>query len=54
MDDELFLDQNSQYLLDIRVKDILFQRPEKDVHGKIYSKYIEEFREIFPYEFTGK
>jgi len=51
MGDELFLDQKSKYLLDIRIKNILFQKPKKDVHGSIYSKYIEEFRKVFPYEF---
>lgn len=51
MEDELYDRHKPKFFLDIQIRKILFEKPDKDFSSRIYSKYIEQFKELFEYEF---
>jgi hypothetical protein len=53
MEDELYDRHQPKFFLDLQVRRVLFEKNNKDYSGKVYTKYIERFKEIFPYEFRN-
>lgn len=53
MEDELYDRHKPKFFLDLQVRKVLFEKNDKDYAGKVYTKYIERFRDIFPYEFRN-
>lgn len=51
MEDELYDRHQPKFFLDLQVRKVLFEKTDRDYSGKVYTKYIERFKEIFPYEF---
>jgi len=51
VEDELYDRHQPKFFLDLQVRKVLFEKTDKDYLGKVYTKYIERFKEIFPYEF---
>lgn len=44
----------TKFSLDMHIYKIFFRSPEKNYECKLYSRYIEEFKAIFSYEFEKK
>ncbi|MBP6948752.1 MAG: hypothetical protein KBC41_03370 [Candidatus Pacebacteria bacterium] len=54
MEDELYDKHKPKFFLDIQIRKVLFEKPIREYTGNIYRKYIEQFRELFDYEFREK
>lgn len=53
MEDELYDRHKPKFFLDIHIRKVLFEKPAKDYSSKVFVKYIEQFRELFEYEFRS-
>jgi hypothetical protein len=53
MEDELYEGPKPKFFLDIHIRKVLFEKSAKDYSSKVFVKYIEQFRELFEYEFRS-